>query len=71
MPNYCVNKIAQSGSGDHEVHDLSSTKGCLPATANQLALGWHNDCKSAVSAAKQHYNDVNGCYYCAYSCHTT
>jgi hypothetical protein len=25
----------------------------------------------AVAAAKQYYDDVNGCYYCANECHTT
>lgn len=71
MPNYCVNVNTQSGSNDHEVHDLGSTKGCLPDAGNQLALGWHSDCKGAVQAAKQHYSDVNGCYWCANDCHTT
>lgn len=71
MPNYCVNRIAQSGSGDHEVHDLSTTTGCLPSAANQLQLGWHNDCAGAVREAKRYFNDVNGCYYCARQCHTS
>lgn len=71
MPNYCVNKNAQSTSGDHEVHDTASTQGCLPDTENQLDLGWHTDCSSAVAKAKQSYSDVNGCAYCAADCHTT
>ena len=71
MPNYCVNNRAQPGSGDHEVHDLASTKSCLPDPINRHALGWHADCTGAVAAAKLIYSDVNGCYYCAYACHTT
>lgn len=71
MPNYCVNRMAQTGSGDHEVHDLSSTKGCLPDPANRLNLGSHPSCREAVATAKQSYTDVNGCYYCATNCHTT
>ncbi len=71
MPNYCVNTQAQSGSGDHEVHDLASTQGCLPNPANRRDLGWHSDCHGAVAAAKRIYSDVNGCYYCARACHTT
>jgi hypothetical protein len=71
MPNYCVNKHAQPGSGDHEVHDLATIKGCLPSPANRIDLGWHASCRGAVAAAKSHYNDVNGCYYCANECHTT
>lgn len=71
MPNYCVNKNAQPGSGDHEVHDLSSTKGCLPDPENRLALGYHSSCRSAVAVAKNSYRDANGCYYCVPECHTT
>jgi len=71
VPNYCVNTQAQAGSGDHEVHDLASTKGCLPNPANRLDLGWHAHCSDAVTAAKRIYSDVNGCYYCANACHTT
>ena len=71
MPHYCVNKEAQSGSGDHEVHDLASTKGCLPSASNRVDLGWHASCRGAVAAAKRLYSDVNGCYYCANDCHTT
>lgn len=71
MPNYCVNTNPQPGSGDHEVHDLASTKGCLPDPANRLDLGWHANCTGAVKEAKKHYSDVNGCFYCANECHTT
>ncbi len=69
MPTYCVNKDAQS-NGDHEVHDL--TAGCAyePAPANQIALGSHASCQSAVRAASSYYRQVNGCYYCARACHT-
>lgn len=71
VPRYCVNTNAQPGTGDHEVHDLDSQKGCLPDPVNQLDLGTHDSCSGAVAAAKQHYDDVNGCYYCANACHTT
>lgn len=71
MPNYTVNKNAQSGSGDHEVHDLASTRGCLPSAVNRIDLGWYSNCTDAVRAATRYYSDVNGCYYCAYACHTT
>jgi hypothetical protein len=36
-----------------------------------LNLGTYASCGGAVEAAKQHYDDVNGCYYCANECHTT
>jgi len=71
MPYFCVNKNAQPGSGDHEVHDTASTKNCLPLQANRLALGYHSSCSSAVREAKRYYTDVNGCAYCAPACHTT
>ncbi len=71
MPYFCVNKNAQPGSGDHEVHDVSSTKGCLPEPASRIDLGYHSSCSGAVAAARSYYSDVNGCYYCAYDCHTT
>jgi len=71
VPNYCVNKVAQSGSGDHEVHDLSASCPHLPSAANQLALGWQPTCTSAVAEARRTYVDVNGCFYCVSACHTT
>ena len=72
MPNYCVNINAQDNSGDYEVHETSPTR-CkhLPNPENREALGWHSDCHGAVAEAKKTYDDVNGCYYCCYDCHTT
>jgi len=71
MPDYCVNKNAQSGSGDHEVHDVSASCPYVPSLVNQLALGWHATCTSAVAEATKTYPDSNGCFYCARACHTT
>lgn len=71
VPTYCVNSNAQSDSGDHEVHDVASTQGCLPDPDNQVDLGWHAGCSGAVEAATAIYDDVNGCFYCANDCHTT
>ena len=71
MPYYCVNENAQD-NGDHEVHDLASTKNCLPDKKNRLPLGWFEKCFGAVKKAKKTYpNTANGCYYCANPCHTT
>lgn len=71
MPNYIVNRNAQS-NGDHEVHDESSTRGCLPDRANRVALGYFSSCSGAVSEAKRRgYSRANGCAYCAASCHTS
>lgn len=70
MATYCVNKDAQSGSNDHEVHDTTTSRWCHPEPANQLGLGTHPDCASAVRAAKAYFSDVNGCRWCAPGCHT-
>lgn len=68
MPNYCVNTNEQS-NGDHEVHDLASNYGCLPAAANRVALGNHPNCREAVAAARRIYIRVDGCAHCASDCH--
>jgi len=67
MAYYCVNKNAQS-NGDHEVHK----SGCsfYPAPENRISLGEHLVCSTAVSKARDYYDQVNGCYYCANPCHT-
>ncbi|MFC6486882.1 hypothetical protein [Nitratireductor sp. GCM10026969] len=67
MARYYVNKNAQS-NGDHEVH----TTGCsfMPQPENRIYLGDFTSCRPAVSEAKKHRDQVNGCYYCSYSCHT-
>lgn len=66
MPDYCVHTNA-----DHEVHDLASTEGCLPDADDQIDLGWHADCHSAMRTAKHFYSTANGCAHCASDCHTT
>lgn len=68
MSNYYVNRNEQP-NGDHEVH----TDGCswMPAAHNRINLGDFSSCHSAVNQAKNHYVQVNGCYYCANECHTS
>lgn len=71
MANYCVSTTAQS-NGDHEVHDLASTKSCLPNPENRHNLGYHSSCSGAVAAAKKAgYGQANGCFYCSRACHTS
>lgn len=67
MARYYVNKNAQA-NGDHEVH----TTGCsfMPEEHNRIYLGDFASCRSAVTEAKKHYSQVNGCYYCSRECHT-
>lgn len=68
MPRYYVNDNAQA-NGDHEVHQ----SGCswLPEPHNRTSLGVFETCPPAVREARKHYTQVNGCYYCSRSCHTT
>lgn len=70
MARYCVNKQAQP-NGDHEVHDVSTSRGCLPDPSNRVDLGFRDGCRPAVAKAKQYYSQSNGCAYCAPSCHTS
>ena len=69
MPKYCVNRRAQS-NGDHEVHNLDANCPYLPFTLNQIPLGEHATCESAVAAAQLLFETANGCYNCSTPCHT-
>ncbi|PII87802.1 hypothetical protein BMH32_13455 [Leucobacter sp. OLJS4] len=71
MPNYVVNKVPQGGTRDHEVHDRDSWRGCVPALGNQVDLGYHASCDTAVQQARAYYPTADGCYYCAPACHTS
>lgn len=68
MARYYVNQNAQA-NGDHEVH----VTGCnwLPDPGNRIYLGDFSSCRPAVTEAKRHYKQSNGCYYCCNPCHTT
>jgi len=66
MDYYYVNKNAQS-NGDHEVHKGSCNY--LPDSDNRIYLGYFSSCSEAVNKAKEYYNQVDGCYFCAYECH--
>ena len=68
MSYYYVNKNAQA-NGDHEVH----VSGCsfMPLSENRIYLGDFTSCGPAVTEAKKHYSQSNGCYYCSNPCHTS
>lgn len=68
MSRYYVNRNAQA-NGDHEVH--VSTCSRLPEPENRLYLGEFSTCHGAVTEAKKHYAQSNGCYYCSNPCHTS
>ena len=67
MALYYVNKNAQS-NGDHEVHKT----GCawLPNAENRIYLGDFVSCVQAVTEARKHYSQVNGCAHCSPACDT-
>lgn len=68
MKYFYVNKNEQS-NGDHEVHQ----SGCsfMPEVQNRIYLGQYIACSLAVAQARRYYVQVNGCYYCCNSCHTS
>lgn len=68
MAKYCVNTNPQS-TGEHEVHNVTSGCRYLPDPSNRRQLGDHANCHSAVAAAKVHYTNVDGCFYCSKACH--
>lgn len=68
MALYYVNRNAQN-NGDHEVHEVSCSY--LPDALNRISLGEFGSCAPAVRQAREHFSQVNGCYYCSKPCHTT
>ncbi len=71
MPTFIINSNSQS-NGDHEVHNTTTGCSYMPAPENRVDLGYHPNCQSAVADAKGRWpkNRINGCYYCATTCHT-
>lgn len=67
MANYYVNKNKQP-NGDQEVHRDNCS--FMPDPINRIYLGVFDSCHEAVRAARKHYRQVNGCYYCSNACHT-
>ncbi len=68
MEHYYVNDNAQS-NGDHEVHKTGCSR--MPDVLNRTYLGYFDNCHQAVRQAREHYSQVNGCYFCSNACHTT
>lgn len=65
MKRYYVHTKPQS-NGDHEVHNQDCQ--FLPEPQNRIDLGLHSNCHQAVAAAKIHYSQVDGCYFCSREC---
>lgn len=72
MPKFVINKNQQN-NGDHEVHNVTTGCSFMPNPENQIDLGYHNNCKEAVTNAKSKWpsDRINGCYYCCPTCHTS
>jgi len=69
MPTYYVNANAQP-DGYHEVHVDDGSCPYPPTAVNRIQLGWHANCRDAVSAAKRVFHKSDGCYWCIRECHT-
>lgn len=71
---FIINKNQQN-NGDYEVHNATNPCGYMPDLKNRIDLGSHISCHDAVNKAKimfpQESHNINGCYYCCNSCHTT
>lgn len=67
MPQYFLNNTAQS-NGDHEVHK----EGCiyLQFVVSKTNLGYHDNCSSAVTAARVIHRTADGCKTCSLACHS-
>lgn len=68
MPRWIVSRRVLT-NGDHEVHNLDSGCHYIPSILNQIPLGEHDTCQSAIAAARAHFDTANGCYNCATGCH--
>ena len=71
MARFIVNKNKQP-TGEHEVHNLDVGCNNLPLLANQISLGDHLTCASALSQVQKSNpgRSFDGCKYCAPACHT-
>lgn len=67
MNIYYVNANAQP-TGEHEVHTQSCTHGAT--FLNRRDLGYQLDGRFAVQAARNYYQNVDGCMYCCPEAHT-
>ena len=67
LVRYYVNKNAQD-DGTREVHKVTVCE-THAKVHNRIYLGYFSSCHDAVEAAKNHYDNVDGCANCSPSCH--
>lgn len=70
VPYYYVNLNEQPHDGYHEVHIDAGSCPHPPLLQNRHNLGYHQNCRDAVQAAKGIFPKSDGCYYCLPLCHT-
>lgn len=70
MFKYILNSNPQrTPTGEREVHVAGCSQG--PKESNQIDLGYHFNCASAIAAARSAYRGwhIDGCAYCVPACH--
>ena len=69
---YYVNKNPQE-NGDHEVHVAycDQLRKMKDPVTDLVSLGFHDDCCTAVAAAKVLYPTADGGFFCCKPCHTS
>ena len=63
---YIVNRIPQP-TGEHEVHTLDCSY--LPSLENRIPLGYFVNSRDAVQAARRHFVNIDGCFFCCPKSH--
>ena len=71
MPRYILNKNTQS-TGENEIHNADAGCSFMPLSHNQIDLGFHVNCQSAIATAKRMHPSkvIDGCASCTPACHT-
>ena len=64
IPKYCARRNSQP-TGEPEVH----ADRCPAGPADNVALGWHHNCHSALREARIYFANVDGCANCSPDCH--
>lgn len=67
MQHYYVN-TQEHANGQHIVHVPRCTH--LPEASHRIYLGAFTKCGDALAAARNHFENANGCYWCCSDCHS-
>ena len=66
MKEYVVNNNSDNNpNNDHEVHTTDCPQ------YSYMELGHHFSCDLAIEAAKEFYDNIDGCVHCCFMCHTS